>query len=370
MDRQTSTVRTETDEYVRWPGTRALLLALLIGSIGGAFFAWARLPLPWLLGAMAATTAASLRGARMHVPPLFRDVMLAAMGVMLGSRVSADAALRLDEWLVTLAGLGIYVVVAGAGSYLFLRQLGGYDRVTSFFGGLPGGINEMTIVGSAMGGDERTISLIHAFRVLVVVALVAAWFRWVEGYSGNAGVVATGQFSEIAASDLVLLLLAGVIGVLGGLAIRLPAAFMLGPMVASAAFHLAGLTSSRPPMELSSAAQIIVGSALGCRFSGAPLRSIVSAFWKGSAATLLVMTVALLAALALKHLTGIPASAVLLAFAPGGIAEMTLVAFGLGIDVAFVTVHHLARVVIVFILAPMLFRGVAGPLRGGPKPRG
>jgi uncharacterized protein len=342
-----------------WQGMRALLLALLLGSLGGAFFAWARLPLPWLLGAMAATTAAALRRAQLHIPPLLRDVMLASIGVMLGSRVTPDAANRLDEWLVTLAGLGIYVVVAGGASYLFLRQLGGYDRVTSFFGGMPGGINEMVIVGSTLGGDERAISLIHAVRVLLVVAVVALWFRLVEGYSGPAGVVPTSHLTDLAGTELVLLVVAGMVGALGGRSLRLPAAFLLGPMVVSALFHFAGWTSSRPPVEISAIAQTVVGSALGCRFSGVSLSSVVSAFWKGSGATLLVISVVLVTAAALKYLTGIPASVVLLAFAPGGIAEMTLVAFGLGIDVAFVTVHHLVRVVLVFVFAPMIFRGIA-----------
>ena len=55
------------------------------------------------------------------------------------------------------------------------------------------------------------------------------------------------------------------------------------------------------------------------------------------------------------------------AFAPGGIAEMTLVALGLGVDVTFVTAHHLARVVVVFVLAPALFRGIARLRRPQPE---
>ena len=34
----------------------ALLLAVAVGAAGGALFAYLRLPLPWMLGAMSATT--------------------------------------------------------------------------------------------------------------------------------------------------------------------------------------------------------------------------------------------------------------------------------------------------------------------------
>src|SRR5919106_3221495 len=116
MERHPSIARAPDDGNPRRERTRALVQALLIGSIGGALFAWAHLPLPWLLGAMAATTVAAVRRAQIDVPPLLRDVMLAAIGVMLGSRVTPEAGNRLDEWVVTLAGLGLYVVVAGAAS--------------------------------------------------------------------------------------------------------------------------------------------------------------------------------------------------------------------------------------------------------------
>ena len=53
----------------------------------------------------------------------------------------------------------------------------------------------------------------------------------------------------------------------------------------------------------------------------------------------------------------------LLAFAPGGQAEMTVLALIVGADVAFVVAHHVLRLVIVILGAPL----VAGVVR--PKPR-
>ena len=42
-------------------------------------------------------------------------------------------------------------------------------------------------------------------------------------------------------------------------------------------------------------------------------------------------------------------------FAPGGVAEMTLISLALGIDVAFVSTHHLVRVVFMVTAAPLIF---------------
>src|SRR5262249_59729082 len=53
--------------------------------------------------------------------------------------------------------------------------------------------------------------------------------------------------------------------------LRLPASFMMGPMIMSAIAHLAGFTNSKPPGELVAAAQIVMGAGIGCRFVGAAL---------------------------------------------------------------------------------------------------
>ena len=46
----------------------------------------------------------------------------------------------------------------------------------------------------------------------------------------------------------------------------------------------------------------------------------------------------------------------LLAFSPGGLAEMSLIALALGVDVAYVSSQHVVRIFIIVALAPWVFR--------------
>ena len=55
----------------------------------------------------------------------------------------------------------------------------------------------------------------------------------------------------------------------------------------------------------------------------------------------------------LHLLVGEPVAAVFLAFAPGGLAEMTLIALSLKINVIYVTVHHVGRIVLAVSLAKL-----------------
>lgn len=81
----------------------------------------------------------------------------------------------------------------------------------------------------------------------------------------------------------------------------------------------------------------------------------------GSTAIFLAM--AAVAALVLERLTDFAFPALLLAFTPGGLAEMSLVALALDIDTAFVATHNVARIALIVTLAPLFFRLLGRHLR-------
>jgi uncharacterized membrane protein AbrB (regulator of aidB expression) len=55
---------------------------------------------------------------------------------------------------------------------------------------------------------------------------------------------------------------------------------------------------------------------------------------------------------------GEPLAAVFLAFAPGGLAEMGLIALSLQMSVIYVTAHHVARIVLAVTVARLFWRKV------------
>ncbi len=62
---------------------------------------------------------------------------------------------RFGEWLPTIAGIAVYVTLVTAILSWYFRRFGGFDPITAFFAGSPGGLNEMVIAGREMGGDDR-----------------------------------------------------------------------------------------------------------------------------------------------------------------------------------------------------------------------
>ncbi|WP_250638212.1 AbrB family transcriptional regulator [Magnetospirillum sp. ME-1] len=156
---------------------RAWALALGLGALGGSLFSVLDLPLPWMLGALSATTLASLGGLRPEIPASLRGVMIAVLGLMLGSAFSPQLLGRIATWSDSLLVLLLAMAATGVLVTLYLRRAAGMSRVTAFFAAAPGGINEMVITGGALGGDERTIALSHSLRILLIVFTVPFGYR-------------------------------------------------------------------------------------------------------------------------------------------------------------------------------------------------
>ncbi|HYC03815.1 MAG TPA: AbrB family transcriptional regulator [Azospirillaceae bacterium] len=338
---------------------RPFAAALLLGGLGGYLFFRLHLPLAFLIGAMVATTAASMAGLRTAVPARLRDLMVAILGVLLGSGFSPAMIERLDEWALSLAGLLVYVAAAGAAGMLYLRRVAGQDPVTAYFAAMPGGFSEMVLMGGALGGDERVISLSHSLRIMLVVMTVPFWFQLTAGTEGPArdwSLQGLGPgLAELPWTDAALLAACG-LAAFPAKRLGIPAGILVGPMLASAALHLADVTAGKPPGLLVAAAQIVIGASIGGRFAGVAIGTVLRAarVALGLTALLLALTVAL--AWALHAVTGLPLPALILAYAPGGLAEMSLVALALHIDPAFVATHHIVRIMLVILLAPAAFR--------------
>lgn len=338
--------------------------ALALGLGGGSLFAWMELPLPWMLGPMTVCTLAALLNLPIAAPTVVRPPMAAVIGVMLGAAFSPDIFSRLLGWVPTIIGLAFFVAASGVACVWYFRKIGRMDFTTAYFAGMPGGLVEMVIVGEQRGGDGRIIALVHSARILLVVMTLPFLVQAVEGVSLGAR-TSTGQSIMDAPLSAELWIIACVVvGVIAGHLLRLPAKFLLGPMLVSALVHLSGVSDFQPPTEIVNGAQVVLGVTIGCRFLGTAPSLIlrILALTAGSTVILLAMTLAF--ALAVAQFSNYGVVPLLLAYSPGGLAEMSLVAIAVHTEVAFVAAHHIIRIVFVMMSAGAVY-AVIHPEKGG-----
>lgn len=331
---------------------RAVTLAL--GLLGAAAFWAAGLPLPALFGPMLACLMAALMGVRLRG---FGPVSVAAravVGVAIGAAVTPALVATLPQMAVSVALVPLYIAAIAAIGVPFFRRVCGFDPVTAFYAAMPGGAADMTLFGQEAGANVRQLSLVHVTRQLVIVVLAPLLLVHVYGVSLTAPMGDPAR--DLPLWELGLMAAVALIGWLGGARIGLFGAAILGPLILAAALSLSGVLTHRPPREALLAAQFLIGIGIGVSYVGVTLRELRDTVAGGAA---FVLILAVLAAIVTEFvtLTGLaPPVEGFLAFTPGGQTEMTMLAIVTGADLGFVVAHHLARILIVILGAPLLFR--------------
>lgn len=343
----------------RW---RPVALALAL-AFGGALVGQAAgLPLGLIWGALLATAIAAFAGADLRVPRPLRDGVIVAVGIGIGARFTPQILEHASQWPVTGALLVGVLVVSTLLCFAMLRRVGGYDLPTAWHAAPPGGMTEMTLFGEQHGGDDRVILFTHVIRIQTAIILLPMLFAlfglYDSGLRDPSGGVAAAQglpnwLGLLACAPLALL----------ARRLGLPAPMLIGPLFGSAALHMSGLVTGTLPAPLLAGAQIIVGGYAGSRFAGLHFRQIARTALFAVTATLIMLAVAALFALLGARLTDAPFTALVLAYSPGGVTEMSLVALAMHTDAALVATHHLARLLLVVVLAPIGWRFVAGESR-------
>ncbi|QRM56178.1 AbrB family transcriptional regulator [Sinorhizobium sp. BG8] len=332
------------------------VLTLSIASVGGWVMWHFHMPLAWLLGAMIATGLGALVRLPLAMPRLARPPMTALIGAMLGTSFSPAVFEHVGLWLLSLSGLIVFIVAAGATVYCYFRLVAGLDHPTAFFSAMPGGLVEMVTLGAERGGDEKTIALIHASRIFLVVLCLPFLIQLFTGVAVSRSGSSHVPLSTVDLADLWWFAAAIAVGIGAGTLLRFPARFLMGPMAVSALLHVTGVADFEMPSAALAAAQVVIGATVGCRFAMASPKEILRVVGLSTGSTLVLLCISLGFAGLLAYFTGDRFIALVLAYSPGGVAEMSIMALSLGIEVPFVVLHHIVRVLVVVAGSALTFR--------------
>ncbi len=342
----------------------ARLNALAASAAGAAVFYALALPLPFMLGPMFGCLIAALAGVNLRGFPPVALSMRIVLGVAVGSAITPKLVDRLPEMAYSVALVVPFTALIGLIGYPWFRKVCGFDHPTAYFGAMPGGMQDMLAFGEEAGGNVRTLSLVHATRVLAIVSLAPFLLEAVWGVS-LAGPLGTSA-ADMAPSELVVMALAGFLGWRAAKAVGLFGAPIIGPMVATAAASLAGLVEHRPPAEALLAAQFFLGLQAGAEYVGVTMRELRHDVLSALGYCLLLAGISLVFAEIVIGIGAAPPMEAFLAFAPGGQSEMAILAIVAGADLAYVVTHHLVRLIVVIIGSPVVARLVRHE-PGGPE---
>ena len=336
----------------------AVLRALatpLLALLGGALLTWLGLPAGWLAGAMLFVAIASLAGLESEVPDKIRWIFFLYLGIFAGSGASPATLEQIALWPASFAMLLVTVAGIICTSYILLRRLFRWDGQTAFFASLPGALSFVLATAEKVDLDIRKVAVAQSIRLLILVEifpLVVLLFGW----SSVQTQAAPQHLMNV--SDMVLLLGCGTIGGLIAERAGLPGGLLLGGLAVSAGLFVSGTVTGKFPDWLVICGMIGLGAIIGSRFRPSDRPILPQIALASITAFSAVMALAALMALLTSHLLGIDFLQIFLAFAPGGLDAVTILAFAMQIDPAFVAAHHVVRFFMLALCVPIVGRWV------------
>ena len=325
-----------------------VIRSLAVGAIGGSLAFMIGVPAPWLAGSLVATIIAVYSNQNLELPDWLRTLAFILLGIQTGTAVNADTLYRAAQWPLSIVCMGITVGLIVWACMFYYERLREWDRATAFFASLPGALSMVILLASSSGADMRRVTISQSVRLFFLIAALPVVIVFISPATD----VVTATPVAASVFEIIVLVLASVVTGLLFERLRVPAGLILGSALASAALGLGGVIHGGAPDSILVPANIILGVMIALRFKGISLPELRTVLGDGFAGFAVAMVIAVAGALFTSYVAGLPLALTLLAFAPGGLEAMTIMAFALNLDPAYVAAHQVARYIGLVLFMP------------------
>ncbi len=333
---------------------RRLCETLILAFAGGGGATALGVPAGWLTGSMLVVSLAAILRRPLLVPLRLARAMFLLTGIAIGAVVTPETIRGMATWPLSILMLASAMLCIIAGTSWYLRRVHALDPLSALFASFPGALAQVIALSAHSSADLRAIAVIQSLRVLLLtlgLPYVMALFGGVAGVARGAAPHPPGPAYELA----ILFLACGLVALLLK-RLRFPGGPVIHAMIPSALLHGSGLIGAVLPGWVVIGLMVMMGAITGSRFANTDLgilrRLFAAALGSFAVGTGIAAVFAITAAMVLE----VRIADVVLAFAPGAVDAMMLLALALGLDPIYIGAHHVARVVIVSLCLPLFVR--------------
>ena len=359
---------------------RCLLVTFAIALASGWACLQLGIPAPYLMGSLFGVWfgGSLVKPLRQHlgVARWFHKPVVLGLGVLIGATFNQAVLAQAGQWWLTLCTMIATTVVVTVIGYQFLRRARGYEPPLALLCSVPGGQAEAIAMAREMVDRDYVVALFHLVRVVIVFVSTPLLLGLIEGQlaveRSNTALLTMPSIFSLPPLDIVTFVGLGLAGWLLANWARVPMPHLIGPVGISTLFHLMGWAELPRVNEFVILAQLAIGGAVGARLAKVPFRELLGYLRDACATTALILAAYLLATVMVAKATGVSFLTAWLAFVPGGLYEVTLLALIFGFDVAFVAFHHTIRVMLIFLSLPAMALRLGAKdhnISEGPRPR-
>ena len=325
---------------------RSLAETLLLAVIGGALATVAGVPAGWLSGAMILVAAAAIAGRPMLVPNPVARAVFVIMGMSIGTVVTPQTLHGMTVWPLSIALLSLAMLGINAAAASYLYFIHRWDPLSSLFASSPGGLSQVMALAAEVDADLRGVAIVQSIRVVILALGLPAGLAML-GLSGSPQLSVDGLSLAQTLVEYAVMIVTSTLGAAILQWLRFPGGLVFGAMLPSAVLHGSGLLHVGLPWWGVYAMMVALGAITGARFADTSFRVIARFFGAALGSFAVAIAVASLFAAAAAWLLSLRPADVIVAFAPGAVDTMMLLALALALDPVYVGAHHVARIMVV-----------------------
>ncbi|NIX78142.1 AbrB family transcriptional regulator [Microvirga terricola] len=335
---------------------------ILIAGLGGLLFHVLGVPAAWLSGAAIAITLWGRTRWAVPMPRALADAAMLVSGASMGAAVTPEALAAMARYPSSLILLIVAVIAISSASTWWLTQVSGWRKDDAVLASVPGALSTVLAIAVDRRAEVTAIAVVQNIRLFVLIALLPSAI--VLAGEGGSGAALLGQGLPVETPAGMAFVFGGGL-LLGALFKRLKVAapILLGATVVSTISHGTEMVTGVIPPVIATGGLVLIGIFIAERFRDVRLSSLKATLVAALGSLAIGMLVAIAFAILAAWLAGVSFANGLIAFAPGGLEAMTVLALILGLDPLYVGSHHLVRFLSIGFVVPFV---VAWLQRGDP----
>jgi uncharacterized protein len=332
-----------------------IIITLSVAAIGGTVFLKLKLPAGPVIGAMLFVMALSILWGRSSIPwPL---VILARIiaGTLIGCRIHRSSLSILKGILSPMFFFSFFMLALSMGAGLLIYNICDIHKATALFGSAPGGVTDMSLISADYGAEMPKVALLQTVRIFACITIIPFVVKKNlkrtknDFISAEVPIIKYRKVSNPA--RIAAAVIAGTIGGSIGHFLSIPAGALIGAVFFVALFNMI-FFRLYIPTKVSIGAQMLVGAVIGAGMTLEALVGLRYIILPALLVAVFLISIGLLLALCLNRIWNINMNTAIIATAPGGMTEMSLIAADVGADVSIVASLHLIRLIALLMIYP------------------
>lgn len=314
--------------------------------------------LPWLFGPiLAAILLKKYTTLNYHWPKWLGDLALYILGTQIGVSFTKEILgdIANDFWSIIF--LSVMIIVSAVVISILFKHTTGCTTETALLASIPGALSQMIVMAEEnKRANILIVTLTQTSRLLFVIMIVPFISKMTSKDVSQGNIhKAKDMFDLLNFQQIIIIVLMIAAAIFILKYIHFPVPDLLGPTFAIIIWNLTTGLNFSVPYSLISIAQILFGVRIGLQMYDLSNQINRKLFYGIAIQNILLFSAALLLSLLFSAFSTHQFNDIFLSAAPGGMAQIVIVAIETGASVAMISSYHIFRIfIILLVVSPLL----------------